>query len=218
MKLHDHLQTSLHFCACRIAIIIFIWLIYYKSQCIQNRSFIFDNYWVTLPKISKTLNPNDSLWKQKQSCTLRQVFAYWAKVECMFGAIFELKEVWISKNLATILAESRIEQFRKPTLYLKVKSITLFFNNCNTFQQIDEHMGNSYGKCEQKTEIEGRFAKLYISATPWEKEILKNLFNSNLFAVGVLLWLYSQLYDEYIDRTKLTEQKKTFQYIVFPSH
>ena len=68
----------------------------------------------------------------------------------------------------------------------------------------------NYTKSEQISRVHTKFQS---SITPQKNEFQKNLFN---FEFSFLMIPFTFLYDEYIDRPKLTEQKNPFDFIVSP--
>ena len=103
------------------------------------------------------------------------------------------------------------ENSRQYILSLNVKSATFSWKNLLNFIKIGEILVKNSEKMWMKsTELALFSRKFKPRYLPVKNENQKNLFNSILYASQPV----STLYDEYIDRPKLTEQKNPFEYIV----
>ena len=72
--------------------------------------------------------------------------------------------------------------------------------------------------CIKTAELRLIFTKIKSSITPYKKQKLKKSFYFHILRwTGFLMMPLTTLYDFYVDRQKLSEQKNPFEYIVPPS-
>ena len=135
-----------------------------------------------------------------------------------------MKKVWIFKFLSTILAKKNFNQTiqqrysfsngNKDTLPLKFWIVNLFWTILTKLCQILAKITENLNKNSRM------FTKLYTSITTFKKRKSEKSFQFRILHwTGFSMIPLTILYDEYIDRPKLTEQKKNpVEYIVPPPH